>query len=81
LYSFTFGIAAALGQYLGALLIQWNVLDLGWRIIFLVNFPIGLLAFLLAFIALPEHQTNKKGQIDYSGTLLLSLGLVSFIYP
>ncbi|MEC4115318.1 MFS transporter, partial [Myroides pelagicus] len=25
--------------------------------------------------------TNKKGQIDYSGTLLLSLGLVSFIYP
>ncbi|MGG5506874.1 MULTISPECIES: MFS transporter [unclassified Myroides] len=52
LYSFTFGITAALGQYLGALLIAWNAFDLGWRVIFLVNVPIGLLALSLAILTL-----------------------------
>lgn len=81
LYSFTFGIAAALGQFLGALLIEWNLFDLGWRIIFLVNVPVGLLAFGLGFVALPKQEVNQLASIDYQGTLLLSLGLMSFIYP
>ncbi len=81
LYSFTFGIAAALGQFLGALLIEWNLFDLGWRIIFLVNVPVGLLAFGLGFVALPKQEVNQVASIDYQGTLLLSLGLMSFIYP
>lgn len=81
LYSFTFGIAAALGQYLGALLIEWNLFGLGWRVIFLVNLPVGLLALILACLLLPKPTLSTKEQIDYGGTLLLSLGLMSFIYP
>lgn len=81
LYSFTFGIAAALGQYLGALLLEWNLFNLGWRIIFLVNLPIGLIALILAVIALPKSMLKTKEKIDYQGTILLSLGLMSFIYP
>ena len=81
LYSFTFGIAAALGQYLGALLMEWNLFGLGWRIIFLINLPVGLLALILAFFLLPKPTLSTKEQIDYNGTILLSLGLMSFIYP
>lgn len=81
LYSFTFGIAAALGQYLGALLIEWNLFDLGWRIIFLVNLPVGLLTFTLGLFMLPKQEVKNIQTIDYRGTLLLSLGLMSFIYP
>lgn len=81
LYSFIFGIAAALGQYLGALLIEWNVFNLGWRVIFLVNLPVGLFALIMAVIALPKQETKSSEQVDYRGTLLLSFGLISFIYP
>ncbi|WP_121966394.1 MFS transporter [Myroides sp. N17-2] len=81
LYSFTFGIAAALGQYLGAVLIEWNVFNLGWRVIFLVNLPVGLFALVMAIIALPKHESKSIEKVDYRGTALLSLGLMSFIYP
>ncbi|KUF38285.1 MFS transporter [Myroides marinus] len=81
LYSFTFGIAAALGQYLGALLIEWNIFDLGWRVIFLVNLPVGLFALIMAIIALPKQEVKISERVDYIGTILLSVGLISFIYP
>ena len=81
LYSFTFGITAALGQYLGAVLIEWNLLELGWRIVFLVNIPIGLLALLLASMALENRKATTGDSIDYQGTIWLSLGLICFIYP
>lgn len=81
LYSFTFGIAAALGQYLGALLIELNLFNLGWRIIFLINLPIGIIALIGALIALPNKEKTENITIDYLGTLLMSMGLVAFIYP
>lgn len=81
LYSFTFGIAAALGQYLGAVLIELNLFNLGWRIIFLINLPIGILALIGAIIALPNKEKTDNITIDYMGTVLMSLGLVAFIYP
>lgn len=81
LYSFTFGIAAALGQYLGAVLIELNLFNLGWRIIFLINLPIGILALIGAIIALPNKEKTDNITIDYMGTALMSLGLVAFIYP
>ncbi|MDM1397301.1 MFS transporter [Myroides odoratimimus] len=81
LYSFTFGIAAALGQYLGAVLIEWNIFDLGWRVIFLVNLPVGVIALVMAIITLPKQDHKSIEKVDYRGTALLSLGLMSFIYP
>lgn len=81
LYSFTFGIAAALGQYLGAVLIELNLFNLGWRIIFLINLPIGILALIGAIIALPNKEKTDNITIDYMGTALMSFGLVAFIYP
>jgi len=81
LYSFTFGIAAALGQYLGAVLIEWNILNLGWRVIFLINLPVGLFALIMASIALPNQEVKSTEKVDYTGTVLLSIGLMSFIYP
>lgn len=81
LYSFTFGIAAALGQYLGAVLIELNLFNLGWRIIFLINLPIGILALIGAIVALPNKEKTDNITIDYMGTGLMSLGLVAFIYP
>lgn len=82
LYSFTFGLAAVLGQYLGGLLIEHNIFNLGWRVIFLMNVPIGLLAWFGAIFLLPKPEKQEgSSKIDGWGIVLLSLGLGLIVYP
>ncbi|TIP83288.1 MAG: MFS transporter, partial [Mesorhizobium sp.] len=70
-------IGTALGPSLGGLLIA----GAGWRAIFLVNVPLGLLAFGLAYRHLPadrrEPKTDRAG-FDVVGTLLLALTLGAY---
>jgi MFS family permease len=70
-------IGTALGPSLGGALI----FGFGWRAMFLVNFPLGLLAFILVYRYLPGNppQWQKDtGRFDWPGTLLLGLTLASY---
>ncbi len=70
-------IGTALGPSLGGVLIA----GLGWRAIFLVNVPLGLLAFALAWRALPAGQATARTErvrFDHLGTLLLALTLAAY---
>ncbi len=70
-------IGTALGPSLGGVLIAGP----GWRAIFLVNVPLGILAFLLAHRYLPaDRQRPKTGSagFDHMGTLLLALTLAAY---
>lgn len=81
LYSFTFGLAAALGQYLGGYLIEKNLFGLGWRMVFLINLPIGILVWIGTYFTLPQFTKNAENKIDYAGIILLSLALGLTVYP
>jgi MFS family permease len=50
-YGLAMGIAGVLGQLLGGALIQADIGGSGWRSIFLLNVPVGILALLLAWAA------------------------------
>ncbi|MFF5210147.1 MFS transporter [Streptosporangium sp. NPDC000396] len=70
-------IGTALGPSLGGALIS----GLGWRAIFLVNVPLGVLTFLLARRHLPvDHRRSETGRtgFDNVGTLLLALTLAAY---
>jgi EmrB/QacA subfamily drug resistance transporter len=70
-------IGTALGPSLGGVLIA----GLGWRAIFLVNLPLGILTFLLAHRHLPvDRRGPKTGRagFDTMGTLLLALTLAAY---
>jgi EmrB/QacA subfamily drug resistance transporter len=70
-------IGTALGPTLGGLLIA----ALNWRAIFLVNVPLGVFTFVLAYRCLPlSHQSPKvnKPRFDTMGTLLLALTLAAY---
>lgn len=70
-------IGTALGPSLGGLLIA----GLGWRSIFLINLPLGLLALLLAWRYLPEDRpalTTNLPRFDKPGTVLLALTLITY---
>jgi EmrB/QacA subfamily drug resistance transporter len=70
-------IGTALGPSLGGVLIA----GLGWRAIFLINVPLGILTFLLAHRTLPVDcrgpQPERAG-FDTMGTLLLALTLAAY---
>ena len=71
-------IGTALGPSLGGVLIA----GLGWRAIFLVNVPLGILNFLLAHRYLPvdrrKAKTEHRAGFDNVGTLLLALTLAAY---
>lgn len=71
------GIASVIGQSLGGLLPEIA----GWRWLFIVNLPVGLIAAIIAKYYLEEPATLIKGRPDYAGILLLSSGLMALIYP
>ncbi|KPN91435.1 MFS transporter [Pseudomonas nunensis] len=70
-------IGTALGPSLGGVLIA----GLGWQAIFLINVPLGILTFALAWLHLPADRRGPntvRGDFDPLGTLLLALTLAAY---
>lgn len=70
-------IGTALGPSLGGVLIAGP----GWRAIFLVSVPLGVLTFFLAYRCLPADRRRPKPDragFDMIGTLLLALTLAAY---
>jgi EmrB/QacA subfamily drug resistance transporter len=80
-YGATGGLAAALGQVLGGVLVSANIDNLGWRPIFLVNVPIGLAGLVLARRYVPDTRHGAPAPIDGIGTVLLGLTVVTLLVP
>ncbi|MEU5420678.1 MFS transporter [Streptomyces sp. NPDC001407] len=81
LYGGTAGVASAVGQVLGGVLVSFDVAGTGWRSIFLVNAPVAVAALLLAVRTVPETRSEHPTRVDGRGTALLSLTLVSLLLP
>ena len=60
LYAIALSCGAVIGQLLGGALISADVLGLGWRAIFLVNVPIGLIGLVAAARFLPADRTGAE---------------------
>ena len=75
------GVSSALGPIVGGLLIQAFGEDTGWRWIFAVNVPIGIVALIAAAVLLPSGSEGKKLSTDGVGLLLLSASLVALLVP
>jgi EmrB/QacA subfamily drug resistance transporter len=70
-------VGTALGPSLGGALIS----GFGWQALFLINVPLGLLAFGLAWRSLPARQPEgsvARPRFDTLGTLLLAITLGAF---
>jgi EmrB/QacA subfamily drug resistance transporter len=78
------GISTALGPVIGGLLIQIFGESEGWRFVFFVNLPIGLIAVPFAMRLLPPATAEQRGQqhdLDPVGVLLLGAGVVVLLLP
>jgi MFS family permease len=79
----TAGVSAALGPILGGWLIEYGtgILTESWRLAFLINVPIGVIAIAGAFWAIRESRNKSiKHKIDWLGIGLASLSLGSIVF-
>lgn len=85
LLGMTLGLAAIAGQVLGGLLVQSDLFGLGWRLIFLINIPVGAAA-MLATRRIPESRAVAApglppSGLDWPGVLLAASGLTLLLVP
>lgn len=81
MYGATAGGAAILGPSIGGVLVSLDLFGWGWRTIFLVNVPLGLLALGIAAVSLSNFRPEKMPRLDLLGVALSTAGLVLLIYP
>ena len=69
------GLASIAGPILGGLLIGANLFDMGWRWIFLVNVPIGLIVILVGAKILPAIAGHPDVRNDWGGIVIAALAV------
>ena len=80
----TVGLSAASGPVLGGLILAVFGQDDGWRYVFFVNVPIGLVAMVLAARLLPRarpRQGTVWSRLDGVGAVLLGLAVLCVLLP
>ncbi|WP_336921988.1 MFS transporter [Aquipuribacter sp. SD81] len=77
----TIGLATALGPVLGGGILALAPGEDGWRWIFFVNVPVGLVALVLALRLLPRDEPRGRLRLDVVGTLLLGLATFAALLP
>ncbi|HEY3810348.1 MAG TPA: MFS transporter [Acidimicrobiales bacterium] len=80
-FGMAIGAGSVAGQVIGGLLLQANVLGLGWRSIFLVNVPIGAVTIAFAVRLLPHARAGARPQLDIVGALGISASLALALVP
>ena len=75
------GVSSALGPIVGGVLIEIFGEEHGWRYIFFVNLPIGVLGLIAAALVLPALAGGKKTSMDFIGLVLLAGSLVAILVP
>ncbi|MFF4957292.1 MFS transporter [Streptomyces sp. NPDC001222] len=81
LFGAVVGLGAVSGPLLGALLTEWNLFGLEWRPIFLINLPVGIVAYLLGRRFITESKAPRALRLDLVGVALVTLGLLMLLYP
>lgn len=85
MFGFTVAIASATGPLIGGALIGLLGEENGWRALFLVNVPIGLVALALIRRLVPDNDAgagaDRDSRVDLPGALLLGLAVLSVLYP
>ncbi|MFO7252535.1 MAG: MFS transporter [Actinomycetes bacterium] len=75
------GLASVGGPLLAGWLVDADLFGTGWRMIFIINLPVALLAVLVGLWALPEARTARPPRLDLVGVLLVTAAGVLMVYP
>lgn len=74
------GTTVAVGSMIGPPLGGFIVAVFNWEVIFLINIPIGIIAFLLGQKLLPKEEIKNKEKLDIKGALLFAVSIISLFW-
>ncbi|MER7195000.1 MFS transporter [Streptomyces flaveolus] len=80
LFGATVGVSSAVGPVVGGVILALAGPE-GWRWIFYVNVPVGVVAFLLGLRLLPRVAPGGRGRLDPVGVALLGAGILAVMLP
>jgi len=75
-----YGVIAGLAVIAGPTVGGFLVTHFGWRSIFTVNIPIGVITFALALLLIPDLRPGRRHRLDIPGVVLATAGLLGVIY-
>ena len=85
MFGFTVAVASAAGPLIGGALIGLLGEENGWRSLFLINVPIGLVALVLIRRLVPDNEVvpdaERDPRVDLPGAVLLGLAVLAVLYP
>lgn len=81
IYGVVLGLAGAAGFALGGLLVTLDLAGFGWRTVFFVNVPFGLLIVAAALRIMPQAPRRSGTRLDIAGAVVLFAGLLCLIGP
>jgi MFS family permease len=74
-------LASIIGPFVAGLLASANVADYGWRLAFLINVPIGVVAATFAQRLVPAYRSPEAKQVDFAGSVLAAALLAALLVP
>jgi EmrB/QacA subfamily drug resistance transporter len=80
----TVGVATALGPVVGGLLIGLGGDQFGWRLVFFINVPIGIVAVILAMAWVKKFEPapgKSPSRLDVPGVALLGFTILLVLFP
>ena len=75
IFTGVFGLASVIGPYIGGLLTDGP----GWRWVFYVNLPLGLVALLFIAAKMPRLHSGLRTAVDYLGAAMLMVAVVPLL--
>ncbi|MEV4615547.1 MFS transporter [Kitasatospora sp. NPDC049258] len=75
------GLSTVGGPILAGWLVDADLWGTGWRMIFLINIPLGLFAIAGGLAFLPEWKSARTVRLDLAGALLAALGSALIVFP
>lgn len=75
------GLPMLAAPVLAGALIDWNLWSTGWRLVFLINVPLGAFALPVALRVLPRRVSHPGIRLDLGGMALVGASLAAIIYP
>ncbi|MEU7897440.1 MFS transporter [Nonomuraea sp. NPDC049152] len=80
-YGAVLGLASVAGPLLGGVLVEADLLGLGWRAIFWVNVPIAIIGLIVGARFLPESRVPGNARLDLPGAVLAAAAAVLLLLP
>jgi EmrB/QacA subfamily drug resistance transporter len=81
IFGTSLGLGAAAGLLLGGFLVTLNIAGLGWRPVFLINIPVGLVVAAAALWVMPRTPKRADVRLDLPGAALMFVSLTCLIGP